>query len=34
MVFLNGNFMGGYKETEQYFQRLLEKELKFDDADF
>ncbi len=34
MVFLNGNFMGGFSETEQYFQKLSEKELKFDDADF
>jgi glutaredoxin len=34
MVFLNGTFVGGYKETEEHFQRLEEKELDFDNTDF
>jgi glutaredoxin len=34
MIFLNGTFVGGYKETEEYFQKLAEKELHFDDTDF
>jgi glutaredoxin len=36
MVFLNGNFIGGFSETQQYYAnaKLAEKELKFDDTDF
>ena len=35
MVFLNGIFLGGFKETEEYFAKVeKEKELDFNDSDF
>lgn len=34
MVFFNGTFLGGFKETELHFKKIQEKELKFDDTTF
>jgi glutaredoxin len=33
MVFLDGTFMGGFKETAEYFAKI-EKELDFNNTDF
>lgn len=34
MVFSDGIFVGGFTDTEQYFQKLAEKQLNFHDFDF
>ena len=34
MVFFNGTFIGGFTDTEKYFQKIAEKQLNFNDSNF